>query len=162
MTRRLERSTSNRVWSGVCGGLGEYLQVEPGLVRAFFVIATIFSAGLFILVYIALLILMPLPGRRAAIDDLWPSARTSPPAGTTSAVPDAAADAASAEPRYAAPADPEEAERRRSMIGYVLVALGVVFLLSNAGAFRFIQWSLVWPLVIIAIGALLLVQRGRR
>lgn len=171
MTRRLERSTTNRVWSGVCGGLGEYLQVDPSLVRAFFVIATIFSAGLFILVYIALLILMPLPGQRAAIDDIWPSARTSSSegasmteAGTSGATAGGTSGAAAAPEmgRRAAETNGEEADRRRSMIGYVLIALGVVFLLSNAGAFRFIQWSLVWPLVVIAIGALLLVQRGRR
>jgi phage shock protein PspC (stress-responsive transcriptional regulator) len=163
MPRRLERSTTNRVISGVCGGLGEYLSVDATLVRAFFVIAGLFSAGLFILVYIAMLILMPLPGKRAPIDDIWPSARTSAPPSSAAATSDTATSEVSGEaPPYAAPSNGEEADRRRATIGYVLVALGVIFLLSNAGAFRFIQWNLVWPLVVIALGALLIIQRSRR
>ena len=33
MPTRLERSTRNKVVAGVCGGIGEYLQVDPTLVR---------------------------------------------------------------------------------------------------------------------------------
>lgn len=160
MPRRLERSTTNRVISGVCGGLAEYLQVDPTLVRAFFVLAGLFSAGLFILVYIALLILMPLPGQRAPIDDIWPSARTGSAPGETGAAEGTERETAE-RPRAAYVVNGEEAERRRSVFGYLLVALGVIFLLSNAGAFRLIDLGVVWPLVVIAVGVLLLLQRGR-
>ena len=150
MQRRLERSATNRVVAGVCGGLAEYLQLDPTLVRVFFVIATFLTAFLFLLVYIVLLILMPLPGQRAPIDDLIPPARTAPPGET-------AADGTPAAP-YANGGD---ADRRRSAIGYVLVALGVIFLLGNVGLFHFLQWQYVWPLVLVALGVLLLVQRSR-
>ena len=43
----------------------------------------------------------------------------------------------------------------------LLVGLGIVFLLSNAGMFRFVQWQFLWPLVLIGIGVLFLVQRVR-
>ena len=152
MPRRLERSATNRVVSGVCGGLAEYLQVDATLTRVFFVACGLFTAGLFILVYIALLILMPLPGERPMIDDLLPSARTGDP--STPADPNAPA---SIQPAHAN----GDADRRRNTIGYVLVALGAVFLLSNVGAFRFIQWQYVWPVAIIAVGVLLLIQRTR-
>jgi len=63
------------------------------------------------------------------------------------------------------PADPAvhaaEAERRRMAFGYILIAVGVAFLLSNAGVFRFVQWQFLWPLVLIGIGVLFLVQRVR-
>ena len=62
---RLERSTTNRVVGGVCGGIAEYLAVDPTLVRVTFVIVTIITAGLGILGYILLLVLMPLPGQPA-------------------------------------------------------------------------------------------------
>ena len=152
MQRRLERSTTNRVMSGVCGGLADYLAVDATLVRVFFVIATIVTAFLFILVYLVLLILMPLPGQRPPIDDIWPSARTgdpADPAATSAGVP------------AASRTGPEDAERRRNTIGYVLVALGLVFLLGNLGAFRFMQWQFIWPLALVALGVLLLVQRTR-
>jgi phage shock protein C len=153
MSRRLERSATNRVISGVCGGVAEYLAIDATLVRVFFVFCTIVTAFLFILVYIALLVLMPLPGERPMIDDLWPNART----GGDPAAVTPAGDAAGRRPAHAN----GDADRRRNTIGYVLVALGLVFLLSNVGAFRFVQWSLVWPLVLVAIGVLLLVQRTR-
>ena len=156
MQRRLERSNTNRVVAGVCGGLAEYLALDATLVRVFFVIATVVTAFLFLLVYIVLLILMPLPGQRPAIDDLWPGARTVDP---TAAPPGSAAEGA---PAYSAPpVSAHDADRRRNTIGYVLVALGFIFLVGNLGAFRFVQWQLIWPAVLIAIGVLVLVQRSR-
>ena len=32
-TKRLHRSTSNRWIAGVCGGIGEYFNIDPTLVR---------------------------------------------------------------------------------------------------------------------------------
>jgi hypothetical protein len=72
---------------------------------------------------------------------------------------------APAAPATIAPVDPAvhaaEAERRRMAFGYILIAIGVAFLLSNAGVFRFVQWQFLWPLVLIGIGVLFLVQRVR-
>lgn len=152
MQRRLERSATNRVMTGVCGGVAEYLAVDATLVRAFFVIATVVTAFLFLLVYIVLIILMPLPGQRAPIDDLWPGARTSGAAPGAEATDIAAG---------GAPRNGHDADRRRDTVGYVLVALGAVFFLANLGAFRFFRWDLVWPVVLIGLGALLLLQRTR-
>ena len=33
MNKRLYRSVSNRMLSGVCGGIGEYFDIDPTLVR---------------------------------------------------------------------------------------------------------------------------------
>ena len=161
MPTRLERSITDKAVAGVCGGIAEYLQVDPTLVRVFFVLGTIFTGGLGLLGYIVLVVLMPLPGQPV------PFVKTS--AVTTSTVEDAAAggDPAGAAPLVAPaaaarPSDPEVAERNRAAFGIVLIALGAIFLLSNAGLFRLVRWDLAWPLVFIAIGALLLVQRARR
>jgi len=153
MPTRLERSNANRVIAGVCGGIADYLQVDPTLVRVFFVIATIMTAGIGILGYIVLLILMPLPGQPT------PFVQKTVPADPSAASSDDKTTVITAPPP---PSDPEAAERRRSAFGYFLVALGVVFLLSNLGAFRIVRWDVVWPLVFIAAGALLLAQRLRR
>ena len=156
MRTRLERSTTNKVVAGVCGGIGEYLQVDPTLVRVFFVIGTIVTGGLGLLGYIVAIVLLPLPGQPA------PFVKTE---GLTSSTVETAGVEGSPEQttRIApAPADPEAAERNRAAFGVVLVALGVIFLFSNAGVFRIVRWDLAWPLVLIAIGALLLAQRMRR
>jgi phage shock protein PspC (stress-responsive transcriptional regulator) len=44
---------------GVCGGLGRYFDVDPILFRILFVALTIFSGGLFLLVWLVLLLVMP-------------------------------------------------------------------------------------------------------
>ena len=82
---------------------------------------------------------------------------------TTSTLEDAAnSDPTAAPPVVSPPADPEAAERRRAAVGLFLIALGAIFLFGNAGVFRIVRWDLIWPLVIIGIGALLLAQRMRR
>ena len=152
MPDRLVRSATNRMWSGVCGGIAEYFQIDPTIVRAFFVIATILTGGLFFIVYIALIILMPLPGSPA------PGQSAAPPAGAGTATTDTTAPVQAITPPAA---DPARAERRREAAGWLLVALGVVFLLGNVGVFRFIQWNYVWPLALIALGVFVVLQRSR-
>lgn len=158
MTRRLERSTKNKVVAGICGGLGEYLQVDPNLVRAVFIIAGIMTAGLFVLGYIALLFVMPLPEQRAPIEDIWPSAagQSRPRTGTTDAPGEGG------EPTSPLiPTDPIDDARRQQWIGYVLIVLGAIFLLSAAGVFRFVRWDVIWPLAIIGLGLFFVLRRNR-
>ena len=156
MQTRLERSTTNKVIAGVCGGIAEYLQIDPTLVRVFFVIATVMTAGLGFLGYLMLLVMMPLPGKPAPfVTRSAPNSATEPAssiADTTRPTP----------PSVVQVEDPLTAERRRATFGYFLVALGVVFLLANVGAFRIVRWDLVWPLVFVGAGVLLLAQRVRR
>ncbi len=57
--KRLYRSRNNRMLSGVCGGLGEFANVDPTLVRLLFVAGTIFSGGVLLLVYLAMIFIVP-------------------------------------------------------------------------------------------------------
>jgi phage shock protein PspC (stress-responsive transcriptional regulator) len=52
----LQRPTTNRIIAGVCGGLAEYYEISPTLVRVLFVLL---SVGVGIPLYIALWIVMP-------------------------------------------------------------------------------------------------------
>jgi phage shock protein PspC (stress-responsive transcriptional regulator) len=158
---RLERSNTNRVIGGVCGGIAEYLAVDATLVRVAFVVTAFITAGLFVLLYIVLLILMPQPGQHLPL--VRPTVAAAAGAETTApleADPNATSIAATA-----SPVDPAvreaESDRRRMAFGYILIALGVAFLLSNAGVFRFVQWQFIWPLVLVGIGVLFLMQRVR-
>lgn len=58
--RKLELSTTDRKIAGVCGGLGEWLDVDPNLVRIVFV-ALMFVTGLvpLLVTYLAAWILLP-------------------------------------------------------------------------------------------------------
>src|SRR5437762_3093747 len=61
MPSRLYRSRSQKLIAGVSGGLGEYFDVDPVLIRLLFVV-TAFISGVGILAYIVLWILVPLEG----------------------------------------------------------------------------------------------------
>lgn len=53
--KRLYRSRRNRVLAGVCGGLGEYFNIDPVIVR----LIMIFILPAFLWVYIILWVLTP-------------------------------------------------------------------------------------------------------
>ncbi|MCX7124717.1 MAG: PspC domain-containing protein [Gammaproteobacteria bacterium] len=58
MTKQLFRSKSNRKIAGVCGGLGDFFEIDPIFFRAIFLVSAIFG-GLGLVIYIVLWILMP-------------------------------------------------------------------------------------------------------
>ena len=50
--KQLTRSTSNRMIAGVCAGLGEYLGIDPTIVRLLTVLAFFTGFGALVLVYL--------------------------------------------------------------------------------------------------------------
>ena len=58
--KKLYRSNTNRVFGGVCGGIAEYIDVDPTLIRVFYLALSIFSAAFpGLLLYILLLLVIP-------------------------------------------------------------------------------------------------------
>ena len=43
--KRLMRSKTNRTFCGVCGGIGEYLNVDPTLIRLVWLLCSLVSCG---------------------------------------------------------------------------------------------------------------------
>lgn len=56
--KKLYRSTSNRMIAGVCGGIGEYINLDPTIVRLLWVLFG-FMGGAGILAYIIAAIIIP-------------------------------------------------------------------------------------------------------
>jgi phage shock protein C len=58
--KKLYRSKTDKVIAGVCGGLGEYLEVDPTLLRIVYLLATVLSGVMLgVLLYIAAAVLIP-------------------------------------------------------------------------------------------------------
>ena len=57
--KRLYRSSKDKVLGGVCGGIAEYLNVDPVIVRLGWVLLTLLSMGLGIIGYIIAWIIIP-------------------------------------------------------------------------------------------------------
>lgn len=63
-TKRLYRSGKNKVFAGICGGLGEYFDVDPTILRLIWLLVVIFT-GFFpgVVAYIiAIFVIPPEPG----------------------------------------------------------------------------------------------------
>lgn len=56
--KQLVRSSDDRMLFGVAGGLADYLNVDPVIVRLFFVLLTL-STGYGLIIYLLLALLMP-------------------------------------------------------------------------------------------------------
>ena len=57
--KKLLRSRTNRTICGVCGGLGEYIGVDPTVIRVIWLIASICSVGTGFVVYLLATIIIP-------------------------------------------------------------------------------------------------------
>lgn len=89
MTERLYRHPTDRAIAGVAGGMAAWLRLDPSLVRIVWVLLAVFSGGLFVLVYLVMMIVVPLapPGWSQGAPDpgatTWGQAPASgPPPGT--------------------------------------------------------------------------------
>jgi len=58
-TRRLYRSRRNRVLAGVAGGMAEYLDIDPTIVRVLWVIGAIVVLPMALVLYLALALIIP-------------------------------------------------------------------------------------------------------
>ncbi|MEQ3353761.1 MULTISPECIES: PspC domain-containing protein [Aedoeadaptatus] len=58
MKKELRRSTTDRVFAGVCGGLGEYFDIDSNIVRVLWVLFAL-GGGSGLLVYIICALLIP-------------------------------------------------------------------------------------------------------
>lgn len=151
MAQRLQRSRTNRVLFGVCGGLGEYLGVDPVLVRVVFLLL-LFAGGIGILLYLVLAVLTPLEGAPGQ----------SPAENVRSLGQEAAQVGEQVRSAVSGTGSDEEVQRRRRVVGLVLLVVGLVVLAANLGAFWWFDWGVFWAALLILAGVLLLLARARR
>ncbi|EOC99875.1 PspC domain-containing protein [Caldisalinibacter kiritimatiensis] len=59
MNKRLYRSTNDKVISGVCGGVAEYFEIDPTIVRILWAVIALSSWGIGVFAYIVCIIVIP-------------------------------------------------------------------------------------------------------
>jgi len=149
MDKKLYRSRKDQIIGGVCGGIAEYFGIDSTLVRlAFVLFALIEGAG--IIAYIIAWIIIP-----------------ERPEGTQKSeeeVYDVEIDKEDEEGEYRASAqEPEEEkkskEQRKRILGLILVALGIFFIIDNwiPGFY----WRRFWPVILIVLGVVLIYREVR-
>jgi phage shock protein C len=160
MNRRLYRSRTDAPWTGVAGGVAEWLRIDPSLVRVAWVVLALLTAGMAALVYLVMWAVVPVePETRAAATG---------PAESTKASAAVASRPRTGETRTVAtpPTTEPLTEAARSdgsgalVVGLILIGLGVFFLAQQyLPAF---QWGRVWPVVLVIVGAVVLITSYRR
>jgi len=160
MDKKLYRSRSDRMISGVCGGLAKYFDIDPTIVRIIAVLS-IFASGVGILAYIILAIVVPLEGSKAAepkdtirenVEEMKEAA------GELGREIQSTLTEKEGESEEVA----EVRHRRRSLFGIILIVLGVIFLAGSFDLFWWFRWSYLWPLILIAIGVLIILGVRRK
>lgn len=142
--KKLYKSQTDKVIAGVCGGIAEYFNIDPIIVRIAFVVAT-FLNGLGILAYIILLIALP-----EANSTQTPKEAIKNNANEIGAkIKDAFSNVTSE----------TNGENAKKLWGILLLVAGAVFLLANFEIdFGFDFWRF-WPVIIIAFGIYILIKR---
>jgi phage shock protein PspC (stress-responsive transcriptional regulator) len=145
----LYRSNTNRVIFGVCGGLGEYFDIDPLIFRVLF-IALCFGGGAGVLMYLILAFLIPKN----------PSSVSSENKSEPIDVKQRAQELASELKGMAGPGVRKNGRTIKLFVGLLLLLIGFGMLIQNLHlipGFR-IEFPLfnVWPLVIILVGLLIL------
>lgn len=137
--KTLYRSRTDTVIAGVAGGLGEYFALDPVLIRLLFVLATIFG-GFGVPAYIVLWIILP-----------------EEPTGEIGSEETVKKNVSQLKNRAESLTQGFRGEstegRSRSLIGAILIGLGVMFILDNFGFFRA---DIFWPLILVVVGIFIL------
>lgn len=142
-SKRLYRSKAHRMVAGVCGGLGDYFNLDPVLFRILFV-ALALAGGSGVLIYIVLIFVIPEEG------------------GTGNVTVEGVVKEVQAGVQKTAQevkADPRWLDSRRNLVAGCIILVGVVALLNQFAPFRWLTWNLFWPVVIIAVGVFLILKR---
>jgi len=149
--RRLTRSRNSMV-GGVAAGVAEWINADPALVRIAWALLVPLTSGAALLAYIVAWVVIP----EAPAAPIVPAVGAGDTAGADAADPDLAV----ATPAPAEPSAPVDEGRTALLIGGGLILLGLWFLVREY--LPRIDWSFVWPLVLVAIGVLILVSSMRR
>lgn len=163
MTKRLYRSSTDVVLGGVCDGLGDYVGIDPVLMRLLFVFLAVVN-GFGVMLYLILWIILPEKERiggspedviRENIESLKDKAERlgneirSSVAGAHASLPVDGTDQA------------KIYSRRTSAAAAILAGIGILILLRNLELFWWFDLRMMWPLLIAGLGVYLLVKALR-
>lgn len=151
--KRLYRSRKNRMLGGVCGGIAEYFEVDPVIIRLV-AVALFFVGGSAVLAYIIALIIIPYEPLEAAAA---PAANPAPPPASYAA-------AAGAAPVHSGAGDAIPL-----FLGILLIVIGGLFLLDNLPFFspfyhevRHYVRHFFWPSILIVFGVFLIARGWKK
>jgi phage shock protein PspC (stress-responsive transcriptional regulator) len=159
------------VFLGVCGGLGEYFNADPVIVRVIAVLLTIFTGGVpGIIAYFVLALIIPLQGSSANTPETTFRENVSEIKDATTKMGENIRSTFEAKntkpgapgetPGTQTPVTPQRsANNGLYFLGAIIVAIGVFLLLINVFSWF---WARLWPLWLIAAGLIIIIVVAAR
>ncbi|MDD5696516.1 MAG: PspC domain-containing protein [Candidatus Pacebacteria bacterium] len=135
-TKKIYRSQKNRIIFGVCGGLAEYFEIDPLLIRIFFILLVI-AGGSGVLFYLILAVLIPKEENKVDWD------KDNLVEETKKRTKELAKEIKENESWI---------KNSRNILGLIIIVLGLNLLFSELFRVNFLAWGVVWALIIIFIG----------
>ena len=146
--RRLSRNSMNRVIGGVCSGLAEYFGLDIALVRIAFVIAFLFASFGFWL-YIILWIVLPVEGQQSTVNGQQSTVNSQQ--STVNSQQSVSESESVSKP---------ESKVKSIFAGSFVILIGLLFLVNNFIPINWV-WKL-WPLILVAIGVVMIVTASKK
>lgn len=143
--RKLYRSSTEKMLGGICGGLGEYFDVDPVLVRIAFV-ALAFIGGTGIPVYFLLWIVIPkdMADSETSKDNLKE---------VSDEIKEGVQNAAQTIKKHT------KRGNNKILIAYVLLFVGIAGLTNEFFSIRLFKWGILWPVFFIIISIFILYNK---
>jgi phage shock protein PspC (stress-responsive transcriptional regulator) len=130
--KRLYRSRKNRVIAGVCGGIGEYLDIDPVIIRIAWIVLSLFGGSGILAYVIAWIVIPDASSKKNLIEELSET---------------------KGKPKQ------EHIRDAQVIFGLFILFLGVMLLLRNLG-FVLWFWPYGWAVFLILLG-FILIMSGR-
>jgi phage shock protein C len=133
---RLRRSSGNKILGGFCGGLGEYFNIDPTIIRLVWIVAIFWLGFPAIIAYFLGLIVVSVTESKGGA---------------------AAEEAVISEPKEAMPKEKSTGSRSHLIWGWLIIGVGVVVLLQSLGYFDRVK-EYVFPGALIVAGIWVLIK----
>lgn len=143
MTKQFNRSAKNKVFGGVAGGLGEYFDVDPIIIRVILIVS-LFAWGLSFFIYIGLWIFVPLSENAESFSYI----NTEP-------------EISGVDNEEFGHSENSNYSKRKVTAGILLILFGLIILIDNIFP---IDLMYLWPIVLVGLGAYLIynaIQKDR-
>jgi phage shock protein C len=169
MEHRLYRSKHNRVLLGVCGGIAEYFQIDPVIIRIIAVLLIIPGVFPAIIAYFVLALIIPVEGSASSSprDNIRENVNEIRDTGIGIGE-EIRSTFKSSETKTEGPGQPvpvtppqprPDSNRALWVLGLIIVIIGLFFLLINVFGWF---WRFLWPIVLIAVGLIIIALVVRR
>lgn len=155
MRNKLYRSSKDCMIGGVCGGIAEYFDIDSTLVRLLAVLVVLLG-GAGIIAYLIAWIIIPKNPEQESDEKFEKREKIKEKIkkGAENVIEEV-------KEHFELKESNHNTERnRRIWGGIIVIIIGVIFL--SGSLFHWVAWSNLWPLIVIALGIIIMVQAFKK